>query len=52
MKLMMVILKGWNDKTDKEPIENGKINKIKYRLSNNFLIINETRILFFYFFHC
>ena len=28
------------------------LNKIKYRFSKNFLIINETRILFFYSFHC
>ena len=29
MKLMTVKLKGWKDKTDIEPIKNGKINKIK-----------------------
>ena len=52
MKLIIVKLKGWKDKTVKEPIKNGKMNKIKQRLSKNFLIINETRILFFYSFHC
>ena len=29
MKLMIVKLKGWKDKTDKEPIKKGKINKMK-----------------------
>ena len=29
MKLIIVKLKGWKDKTVKEPIKNGKMNKIK-----------------------
>ena len=29
MKLIIVKLNGWKDKTVKEPIKNGKMNKIK-----------------------
>ena len=29
MKLMIVKLKGWKDKTDREPIKNGEKNKVK-----------------------
>ena len=47
MKLINVKLKGWNDKTDKDPIIKGNIYKVKKRLFNNFLFINKSRIFFF-----
>ena len=36
MKLMNVKLKGWNDKTDEDPIKNGKRNRVRKRLTRYF----------------
>ena len=48
------MLKGWNDKTDNDPIKNGIKNKVKKRLSRYLDIIKSinqgTKEIFFQFF--